>query len=102
MSKRLLNFSGFVSCAGLLAYGIFYLQMVEGLEPCPLCIFQRIALVALGVVFLLAALHNPQAWGGRIYSFLLLLVAGVGAGLAGWHVYLQNLPPDEVPECARD
>ena len=40
-----------------------YAQHGLGLEPCPLCIFQRVGVIALGVVFLVAALHNPEALG---------------------------------------
>ena len=76
-----------------------YAQYVLLLEPCPLCVFQRIATIALGLVFLLAVVQNPGAVGGRIYSLLILLSAGFGVGVAGWHVHLQNLPSDEVPGC---
>jgi len=69
------------------------------LDPCPLCILQRIAVILLGILFLLAALHNPGQLGGRIYSALLGLVAIAGTGVAAWHVRLQNLPADEVPSC---
>lgn len=89
---------GFVVCAGLLAYA-FYLQLHDGLEPCPLCIFQRVAFAALGVVFLVGALHAPVGNGRRVYGVLALLVAGIGAAIAGRHVWLQSLPPDQVPTC---
>ena len=101
LSRRTINTLGFLACAALLAYG-YYLEYVEGLEPCPLCMFQRVALMGLGVVFLIAALHHPAGWGRRIYALLLLLVAGAGAALSTRHVYLQNLPADEVPECGPD
>ena len=100
-SRRAVNIFGFLACAGLLGYG-YYLQYVDGLEPCPLCMFQRVALYALGGVFLLAALQNARGWGGKVWSVLLLLVAGSGAALAARHVYLQNLPPDQVPSCGQD
>ena len=101
LSRRTVNVLGFLICAGLLAYG-YYLQYVQGLEPCPLCMFQRIALMALGVVFLLAAVHSPRGWGGRVWGVLVLLVAGAGAALSGRHVWLQSLPPDQVPQCGMD
>ena len=97
-SRRLVNFFGFLVCAGLLGFG-YYLQYYQGLEPCPLCIFQRVAFLALGVVFLLATLHNPRGWGTRVYAVLLFLIAGIGAAIAGRQVWLQSLPPDQVPEC---
>ena len=90
---------GFVACASLLAYA-FYAQLQEGLEPCPLCIFQRVAFAALGLVFLIGGLHAPNGQRGRrVYGVLAMLAAGVGIAVAGRHVWLQNLPPDQVPTC---
>ena len=98
ISKRLVNSGGFVACAGLLAYA-YYVQFVDGLDPCPLCIFQRLAFIAMGVVFLLAALHNPARTGSRVYALLLGIAGLAGTAIAGRHVWLQHLPPEEVPEC---
>ena len=98
MSRRAWNFLAAAVCAGLLGYA-YYAQHVQGYEPCPLCIFQRVAVFALGIVFLGAALHNPRAVGARVYAVLIGLVALVGAGVAGRHVYIQSLPPGQVPEC---
>jgi disulfide bond formation protein DsbB len=97
-NRRVCYWLGFLLCAGLVGYALF-LQYVKNEEPCPLCIFQRVAVIALGVVFLIAALHNPMRRGAIVYAVVLLLIAGVGAGIAGRHVYLQNLPKDLVPEC---
>lgn len=89
---------GFLACAGLLAYAI-YLQFAQQLQPCPFCIFQRIAFAALGVVFLLAALHAPRsASGHRAWGGIGALVALVGAGIAARHVWVQLYPPD-IPAC---
>jgi len=90
---------GFLACTGLLAYA-FYLQLYEHLEPCPLCIFQRVAFFALGLVFLAGALHGPKKAGGRrAYGVLALLASLAGIAVAGNHVRLQHLPPDQVPAC---
>lgn len=90
---------GFAVCAALLAYA-FYMQLQGGLVPCPLCIFQRIAFIATGTVFLAAGLHAPRgAVGQRVYGLLSLIAAGIGVGIAGRHVWLQHLPPDQVPSC---
>ena len=98
-SFRTLFLLGFAACAGLLAYAI-YLQMYAGLEPCPLCIFQRVAFAALGRVFLVGGLHAPRgAAGRRGYGALGLLAALAGVAVAGNHVRLQHLPPDQVPSC---
>ena len=85
-------------CACLLGYAL-YNQYVDYLDPCPLCILQRVVFVWMGAVALLAALHNPGRTGQLIYAWLLGLGAAVGALIAGRHVWLQNLPPGEVPEC---
>ena len=76
-----------------------YAQYVLYLDPCPLCVFQRIATILVGVGFLLAALHNPGRIGARVYGVLTALFAAFGVGVAAWHVHLQGLPPDEVPGC---
>jgi disulfide bond formation protein DsbB len=98
-SRRVVNFLGFLACAGLIAYAILWLQLVDELEPCPLCIFQRVAFAVLGVVFLAAAIFPAGHIGARVYAVLVALSAAVGAAIAGRHVWLQNLPPDQVPEC---
>lgn len=98
-SFRIQFLLGFLACAGLLAYA-FYLQLYQHLEPCPLCIFQRVAFAALGLVFLLGALHGPKKAGGRRgYGVLALLASLAGIAVAGNHVRLQHLPPDQVPAC---
>lgn len=96
--RRQLNLAGFAICALLIA-AAYYLQYVEGMEPCPLCILQRVVLAALGVVFLLAGLQNPAGFGRYVYGLLVLLAAATGVALAGRHVWLQSLPPDQVPAC---
>lgn len=85
-------------CAALLAYA-YYVQFKLFMDPCPLCILQRVAFYALGAVALLAALHGPRGWGRRVYGLLAVTSAAVGAGIALQHVRLQNLPPDQVPAC---
>jgi disulfide bond formation protein DsbB len=69
------------------------------LDPCPLCILQRIAFIWIGLSALVAAVHNPGRTGRFIYATLLVLGCIAGAAVAGRHVWLQNLPPDQVPEC---
>ncbi|MDS4029206.1 MAG: disulfide bond formation protein B [Candidatus Contendobacter sp.] len=96
--RRSLNTLFFLACAGGLGFA-YYAQFYLGLEPCPLCIFQRLALFALGIVFLLATVHNPNDWGARVYGVLIGLVAATGAGIAGRHVWLQHLPPEQAPRC---
>jgi len=76
-----------------------FAQHVLLLDPCPLCVLQRVAVIGLGAVFLIAALHNTSGWGTRIYALFLAAFAVGGVGIAGWHVHLQNLPPSDVPAC---
>jgi len=97
-NTRLLNLAGFVACAGMMGFAL-YAQYFMYLDPCPLCVFQRIATILLGIVFLLAALHNPGKIGARIYGVLVGLVAGFGVAVAIWHVRLQNMPAGDVPSC---
>ena len=90
---------GFVVCSALLAYAVFA-QYGQMFEPCPLCIFQRAAMAATAVVALIGALHSPRSsTGRRVYGTLAFLAAGSGAVIAGRHVWLQHLPPDQVPAC---
>jgi len=96
--RRLLNLAGFLICAGLIAYAL-YAQFNLGLDPCPLCIFQRIGIIILGVVFLIAALHNPRRSGARVYAVLIAIAALATIAVAARQVYLQHLPPGAVPSC---
>ena len=101
MTQRQLFLIGFLICAGLIAAAMYF-QYVKGLEPCPLCIAQRLCIMAVGVVLLLGALHNPAGWGRRLYGALTVVFAGLGASIAARHVWLQNLPPDKQPGCGFD
>jgi disulfide bond formation protein DsbB len=92
------NILGLVVCAGMMTFAL-YSQHVLGLEPCPLCIFQRVAVVGLGLLFLMAAIHSPGRLGCWIYAALLLLVSLAGSAVSARHVWLQSLPPDQVPSC---
>ena len=97
-AARQLNLAGFFACVGMMAYAL-YAEHYLLLPPCPLCVFQRMAVIALGIIFLSAALHNRSGWGRRVYAGLMLAAAGAGVGVAGRHVWLQNLPADQVPAC---
>ena len=82
----------------MLGYAI-YVQHVDFLEPCPLCIVQRVEFMWIGLFALVAALHNPAGKGRKIYAAFVTFGAFMGAATAGRHVWLQHLPVDEVPEC---
>lgn len=99
MQARTINIFGFLACVALMGYAL-YSQHVLGLEPCPLCVFQRVGVIAAGIVFLIGALWNPvKGFGCRFIAFMLALTTGTTAAIAGRHVWLQNLPEDQVPAC---
>ena len=79
----------------------YYFQYVEEMAPCPLCIFQRIGVLAVGICFLLRGIHNPLAGSiaRPIYASLGLISAVLGGIVSGRHLYLQNLPEGEIPAC---
>jgi disulfide bond formation protein DsbB len=83
----------------MIGYALF-LQYRQGLNPCPLCIFQRIAVFGLAVAFGFAALV-PDRWRAlrMVSSVLIFLVAAAGVGVSARHLYIQSLPPGEVPVC---
>lgn len=97
-NPRIWFFLLFISCFLMLATGAYF-QFVEELEPCPLCISQRIAILIAGIIFLIAAIHNPEQKGIKRYSIIGAVSALLGAGISIRHVWIQNLPADEVPEC---
>lgn len=88
----------FVVCAGLLGYA-YYTQYWLYLNPCPLCILQRIAFMIMGLAALVGLLHGPRGWGRWVYAVVIWLGAAWGVLTAWRHVWLQNLPPDQVPDC---
>ena len=89
---------GFVICAALLGYA-FFVQFQLGIQPCPFCIFQRIAFAAAALLFLGGALHGPRkSVARRVYGVLVFLAAATGIGIAGRHVWVQVFPP-EMPSC---
>lgn len=98
-TNRLLYLLVFLACVLLMLIAL-YMEHVMGLEPCPLCMLQRVAVIAIGVLALIAALHNPaRALGHRLYSGFIALFSLVGAGLASRQLWLQSLPEDQVPAC---
>jgi disulfide bond formation protein DsbB len=99
-TSRLIFLAICAACAGLMGFGL-YLQHVLNLEPCPLCILQRYAFVATGLIALIAAVHGPGRVGAGIYGVLTALAAGTGAAVAGRQIWLQYHPP-QVFDCGPD
>jgi len=98
ITPRQLNLLAFTFCAALILTA-FYFQYVKGLEPCPLCMAQRIALYSSGLVFLLAAIHGPAIVAQRIYAGVALFCSLGGVALASRQLWLQSLPEDQIPAC---
>ena len=91
LSWRSLNFLG--ASVGIILLAIaLYFQFVQNLEPCPLCIMQRLVFLLLTLVLLVGGIHNPQARGQQGYALGTLIIALSGVALAGWQLYLQYFP----------
>lgn len=97
LSYRKLCFLGLILCCLLLATA-YYAQYITGLEPCPLCILQRIFLFGLAFIFLVAGLHNPNKKGTIIYTIFLVILAWLGAAVAGRQIWLEMQPvkPNDI------
>lgn len=90
--------AGFVTCCAMMA-AAFYFEYVLYLDPCPLCMVQRLATVMIGVGFLVAFITRNMSWPLMI---ALLFTAGsgiFGSWVADHQVWLQHLPKEEVPAC---
>lgn len=98
-NNRTISLSVAAVCGGLIAIAILYFQNHLGLEPCYLCITQRVFVIAVGVIFLIAGLHNPAATGQKIYAGLATLAALGGSFFSIKQLWLQGLPEDKVPAC---
>ena len=98
-SYKMLNILGAFVCGALLLIAVFYFQNYLGLEPCYLCVTQRVFVALTGIIFLTAALHNPSSYGHKIYAGLSLLTAVTGAYFSVKQLWLQSLPEDNIPSC---
>ncbi|MCG8312334.1 MAG: disulfide bond formation protein B [Pseudomonadales bacterium] len=100
LPSRAVNGLGLLLAVTSYLFAYFFLQLYLELEPCPLCMIDRVFVVASGLFFLLALIHNPKAVGQRIYGFFAALMALAGIMVCWRHIYLQNLPEDLIPNCA--
>lgn len=97
-SFRTLCLAGFLACVGLMGFAL-YAQYGLHLDPCPLCIFQRIAVCVMGLGFAAGVLLGP-ARKSRIAVCIWVCLGGLwGMATAGRHLWLQSLPSSEVPAC---
>lgn len=90
--------AGFLSCVAM-ELSAAYFQFVLKLEPCPLCITQRLILFALALVFLTGTLHNSGDRGVRVYMLLAAFFSLAGASVATYHFLIQILPHEELASC---
>lgn len=98
MSIRSTYFFGFLVVSLLLATSI-YLQVFDGIMPCPLCTLQRFTFALLGLVFLTGIVIATRHWGRVIINFISTLVSSLGLVLAGRQIWLQHFPPGNSSEC---
>jgi len=89
---------GFVKCFGLVALAL-WIQTQYNLEPCPLCITQRLIFMGLGTLFLIAAFIPPQSILKAIFTGLQVLTALGGVGVAIRHWYLQANKESMIADC---
>lgn len=101
LTRRQLNIGGFAGCAAMMAYAL-YAQHFMNLQPCNMCMLERIGVIGLGVAFLLPAFHNPGRVGAVLYALLIGLAASVAGLTAGRHVWMQLQPIGSLPSCGAD
>ncbi len=99
ITPRMMFGNIFLYCLGMIIVARFYFQGYLSLDPCPLCVVQRFFVIGTSIVVLAAFLHNPGILGRRIYTSVALLPNVIGIITAIRHVWLQNLPSEQVPEC---
>lgn len=93
------RFHGLVAFAAFALLAVaFYMEYQMGLEPCPLCMLQRIVFFCVGVVSLVSALTASEK-ARKVFAWIVVVLSFAGAALAIRHLYLQSLPTDELPAC---
>ena len=99
-SKKTIRSAEFLGCSGLITFALF-LQHSEGLAPCPMCILQRYAFILIGILALISLTISSRNIFSSIFDWLIILFAGLGAGIAMRHVWLEHNPP-EIMDCGAD
>src|SRR3546814_18802091 len=90
---------GTLACSSLLAFAIFSQRSLL-LEPCPLCILQRVTFMALALIFAIGAVHAPRSRNGRrVYGVVAALAAASGAAIAIRHLWLRSEERRVGQEC---
>ncbi|GAA6134654.1 disulfide bond formation protein B [Oceaniserpentilla sp. 4NH20-0058] len=98
ISNRVINLGIFLSCAALLATA-YYFEYVLYMDPCPLCMMQRIAVLLVGLTGLAGFLFGGNLIARTVFAVLIVLSGILGISVAGRHAWIQSLPADQVPTC---
>lgn len=88
-----------LALAGAMVGGAQFMEHILKLDPCPLCLMQRLWVMLAGLFVIAGVAHDPRV---RAYPILALLCGIVGAGFSIRQLWLQNLPDDAVPACGPD
>lgn len=99
---RLINLAVVLIVIASMLFAIYYLEGVLYLDPCPLCMVDRAILVVIAIISLVALIHNSVGNMRVLYTSLSVIVSAGGIAVAARHIWLQGLPPDQVPECGPD
>jgi protein dithiol:quinone oxidoreductase len=79
--------------------GSLLLQYGFRLEPCALCMIDRVLVFVLAMLYLVACLHQPSAQGQWVYRLLGLCLVALGLFTTGRHLWIMHLPPEQMPSC---
>ena len=99
LDNRSINLASFGICLFSLIIAKYYFEEFLGLDPCYLCITQRVFLLLAGIIFLISTIHNPKNLFKKVYSYVAIFFCSAGAYFSIKQLYLQSLPEDQVPQC---
>ena len=98
-SYRIVNIAQALGSLALITIAVVYFENSLNLEPCYLCVIQRGVIIVIGMICVLAVLHNPDKFGQRVYAFSSIVMVIVGIYFSGKQLWLQSLPESQVPSC---
>ena len=96
-SYRIINLVQALGSIALITIAVTYFENTLKLEPCYLCMIQRGIIIVIGMICVLAAMHNPRQFGQRVYAFLSMAMVITGIYFSGKQLWLQSLPESQVP-----
>ena len=98
-SYRIINLVQALGSIALITIAVAYFENSLKLEPCYLCMIQRGIIIVIGIICILAAIHNPRQFGQRVYASLSIAMVIIGIYFSGKQLWLQSLPESQVPSC---